>query len=514
MAKQTNGMRAAAYARYSSDMQREESIDAQLRAIQAYADSNGYVLVKTYIDRAKSATTDKRPEFLQMIKDAQAHGFDAIIVHKLDRFSRDRYNSAIYRHKLKLSGVTLLSVTERLDGSPESVIMESVIEAMAEYYSLNLAREVTKGLRENALSGRHVGGRAPLGYDVDPSTRLLIINEREAASVRLIFKMYLAGCGYGEIIDALNGRGYRTKRGQPFSKTSLYEILRNEKYTGVYVYNKSAAKNAEGKFNRHAYKSEDEIIRIEGLVPQIVTPEDFETVQRKMAERRHKAAKYTAKETYLLSGKIICGECGSSFIGNSQRADATHPQYVSYRCTRRNGAVKCTNPSVRREALEQAVTDYISDRLFDESLLPQLIKSYEKFLQEKNREVYAEREQLLAKTGEIDRGIGNIVDVIVNTGSRALTEKLRELETQKAALNIRLNEINAGLPEFQVARVAAAFRKGKQMLKSGSAKSRQAIIQQYVDRIIVNREDILCSFIPLPQMNKTVPFSREAIRTP
>ena len=152
MSTQAN-KRAVAYARFSSEMQREESIDAQLRAIEEYTNKNHLVLCGSYIDRARSATTDDRPEFQKMIKDAQLGLFDAVIVHKLDRFSRNRFDSAVYRRKLRLAGVELYSVLENLDGSPESVILESVIEGFNEYYSRNLAREVEKGKKENARKG-------------------------------------------------------------------------------------------------------------------------------------------------------------------------------------------------------------------------------------------------------------------------------------------------------------------------------------------------------------------------
>jgi site-specific DNA recombinase len=175
-------IRAAAYARYSSDNQREESIDAQLRAIREYCDRNGIRLVKIYTDEARSATTDDRPGFLQMIQDSALGLFDAVIVHKLDRFSRDRYDSAFYKRQLKKNGVRLISVLENLDDSPESIILESVLEGMAEYYSRNLAREVMKGMKETALQCKHTGGKPPLGYDVAPDGTY-VINEQEAKAV-------------------------------------------------------------------------------------------------------------------------------------------------------------------------------------------------------------------------------------------------------------------------------------------------------------------------------------------
>ena len=177
-------VRAVIYARFSSDNQRDESIDAQMRAIQEYARRNDILIVGEYVDRARSATTDNRPEFLRMIADSKKETFDVVLVHKLDRFARNRHDSIGYRMELKRHNVSLISVLEYLDDeSPESLILESVLEAMAEYYSKNLAREVNKGMRENALKAMHTGGLPPLGYDVHPDTRKLVINETEAVAV-------------------------------------------------------------------------------------------------------------------------------------------------------------------------------------------------------------------------------------------------------------------------------------------------------------------------------------------
>ncbi|MFI3327509.1 MAG: recombinase family protein, partial [Clostridia bacterium] len=179
--------RAVLYARFSSDNQREESIDAQLRALEEFCKRNSTVIIEKYCDHAKSATTDDRPEFLRMIADSKQRNFDFVIVHKLDRFSRNRYDSAFYRRELKKNGVDLMSVLEQLDDSPESIILESVLEGMSEYYSKNLSREVMKGMKESALKCRHVGGRPPFGYKVNPETKQYEINEDEIEGVQFIF---------------------------------------------------------------------------------------------------------------------------------------------------------------------------------------------------------------------------------------------------------------------------------------------------------------------------------------
>ena len=204
--------KAVLYARFSSDNQREESIEAQLRAMKEYCQRCGIVVVREFIDRARSATTDDRPAFLEMIAASKEQSFDIVLVHKLDRFARNRYDSALYRRELRRNGVTLLSVLEQIDDSPEGIILESMLEGMSEYYSKNLSREVRKGMKENALKCQFTGGRPPYGLKVDEATRRLVVNEEEAPAIRFIFDSVKYGLGYNQIVQELNVMGYRTLR--------------------------------------------------------------------------------------------------------------------------------------------------------------------------------------------------------------------------------------------------------------------------------------------------------------
>ena len=489
-------LKAVAYARFSSDLQREESIEAQVRAIKAFAEQNGYTLLKTYVDRGISGTTDNRPQFQNMIDDAKSGRFEAIIVHKLDRFARNRADSAIYRKELEKHGVRLISVLENFDDSPEAVILQSVIEGYNEYYSKNLRREVMKGLKENALSCRHTGGTPCLGYDVDRSSMRLVINDYEAGAVRLIFKMYLANEGYTAIINELNRKGYRTKRGLPFGKNSLYEILRNEKYSGVYTYNKSSSKNAEGHFNRHKSKEDADIIRIDGGVPAIISKEDFERAQIKMAERKRRIASFKAKQEYLLSGKIVCGECGCSYAGNSRKPNATHSLYISYRCTKKNGKIKCKNPEIKRDELEGIVLSMLADKVFDEGILPDILDKYNKYVQEQHSDSNNLIRSLESKLEAVDKGINNIVNVVIETGSSALSSKLRELENEKMELESALNDAKSKLASVNIdaKSLKIAFNRAKQMLKDRSLSNRRALIERYVNSVTIYKEKIVIEF--------------------
>lgn len=487
---------AVAYARFSSEGQREESIDAQIRAIKDFASKNSYVLTKIYADRGISGTTDNRGEFQRMIDDAKSSSFDAVIVHKLDRFARNRTDSAIYRRELEKHGVRLISVLENFDNSPESIILQSVIEGYNEYYSRNLRREVMKGLKENALSCRFTGGVPCLGYDIDKSTQRYVINRFEAEAVKLIFNLYLNGEGYTSIMKELNRRGFKTKRGLSFGKNSLYEILRNEKYTGVYLYNRSVHPDANGCFNRHAKKSDEDIIRIEGGMPQIISKEDFDRVQAKMNKRKHATGAFKAKHEYLLSGKIVCGECGSTYAGNARRADKKNPLYISYSCTKKNGTRTCHNPGIKRDELEEVVLNHLSEKVFNKEVLPKILEGYNEFQLTKNSEYVLMVKELEAKISETDKGIANIVDLVVSTGSSALTAKLKELEANKTQLENALLDAQRQLSEMSISeeKLKKAFNKAKQMLKSGTLQNRKAIVQAYVKSVTIFTDRIVIEY--------------------
>lgn len=493
-------LRAVAYARFSSDNQREESIDAQLRAIKKYCSEHEIVLLATYADRGISGTSDNRPKFQRMISDSDNGGFDMVIVHKLDRFARNRYDAAIYKNHLKKRGIRLVSVLENLQNTPESVILESVIEGMNEYYSLNLSREVRKGLLENALACKATGGPPPLGYTVDKETHKYIINDYEAEAVRLIFTMYVDGHSYSEIIAALNRRGYRTRRGDVFGKNSLYSILKNARYTGVYIYVPDTSRNSKGKYTRHGQYDEAAVIRIPGGMPAIISEEMFHKAQEKLAERQHKSARFSAKEEYLLSGKIICGECGSPYAGNSRKPRPDHPLYVSYKCTRRNQKVKtCKNPEINRDKLEEMVLEYLSTSLFDPHVIPALLGRYNQHIREQSGSAAERVSTLKTELQSVERKIRNTVDLMVEIGSPALKQKLFELEESKEKLTFELQQAELAERQMSISEdtLRVLFRKAQQELRHGTLTNRRKIIDQYVKQVVVfpDRVELVLNFV-------------------
>lgn len=482
---------AALYVRYSSDNQRDELIDAQIRAGEEYAERNNIKIVKIYADRAKSATSDKRPEFQQMIKDSALGLFNTVIVHKLDRFSRDKYDSAIYKRKLKANGIKLISIVENLDGSPESLILESVIEGMAQYYSANLAREVMKGMRETAYQCKHTGGQPPLGYDVDKEKKY-IINEAEAEIVKKVFDMYVNGYSYAQIIDYLNERGCKTKMGNTFGKNSIYTILNNEKYSGVYVFNKSSKKDTFGKRNSHSYKDDSEIIRFDGGMPAIVSKETFKKAREMMMARKNAPGANKAKEMYLLSGLIVCGECGSAMQGNRRKPN-NKPMYVSYRCGSRMQKRNCNNKEIRKEYIEEFVLSELEKNILNEKAVPILVEKINQHIQSQVKNEKASIEVITKELNDVNKQISNIISAIAHGFAHdEFKVKMDNLKDRKNTLEIILKEqeSRSQAPKITEGQVKKLFRMFRSFVTERNIPECKNFIQNYVDRVIVYRDHI------------------------
>lgn len=470
--------RVAQYARFSSDNQRTESIDAQLRAMNQFCKQQHWQVVATYTDEARSATTDNRPQFQQMIADSGKGMFDIVLVHKLDRFSRDRYDSAIYKKRLKKNNVQLCSVLERIDDSPESIMMESVLEGMAEYYSRNLGREVMKGMKETALQCKHTGGCPPLGYDVGED-RKLVINKHEAEAVRIIFEMFAEGYGYSAIADYLNEHGYTSKRGHIFAKNSLYEILNNEKYTGVFVFNRAAAKS-DSKRNNHACKTNDNIIRIPGGCPAIISKHLFEKVQRIKASNRRNTGRYHSKEFYLLTGKVYCGVCGKRIQGNLRFSGERKNRHCTYRCDEPKQL--CKNKENNKDYLDAYVADLLRQKIFNKAALRRRINAVNKYIASYNAEFDKHYESIKSELEEVTIALANIT-VAVEKGvlTDAIIERSEALEQRKIEIQAQLAELRRFEP-LRLEEYLHLIDDYKNM-KRNTAEFR-TFVQTYIDRVV------------------------------
>ena len=399
---------AAIYARYSCDAQTEQSIEGQLHVCKEYAERNGIVILDTYIDRAMTGTNDNRPDFQRMIKDSAEKRWNFILVYKLDRFSRNKFESVINRKKLSDNGVKVLSAMENIPDTPEGIILESLLEGMNQYFSAELSQKVKRGMRETRLKGYYQGGGLPYGYRVED--RKIVVDEEQAENVRYMFEQFAKGVYVREIIEALTARGV-TYHGKPFAKNTVYNILKNEKYCGVY------------------YHGEE---RIDNMYPQIVPDEIFERVRNITESNKH--GKRSVEVTYLLRHKLVCGYCGQSVIAENGTARNGERRYY-YKCRGRKARVNdCKKAAVPKEELERLVLDAVIGQLKEPVLMDKLVNAILAEQEKRNKENSAllvmQREQRQNKIAldnimkGIERGIMN------NTTNK----RMKELEARQEEL--------------------------------------------------------------------------------
>lgn len=425
------------YARYSSANQTEQSIEGQVRVCKAFCESHGMKIVKIYADRATSASKDisKRVQFLQMIKDSEGDDFQAVVVYKLDRFSRSRYDSANYKYRLKKNGVQLISATENISNDPEGIILESVLEGMAEFYSAELGQKITRGLWESAYKCNSVGGVIPLGYKVE--NKKLVIDEETAPIVREAFQLYAEGHSIADICRTFNAKGYKTSKSAKFGKSSFYTILHNEKYIGVYKF--------------HDYK-------VEGGVPAIIDRDLFDEVQSRMRKIKKSPGRNKAKTLYLLSGKLFCGHCGSIMYG-----DSNGENYGYYICAgRKTGKMECKKRSMRKPFIENIVVQDALSLLTDD-----YIRELARIAVKANTSEIDQATNLPVMRGKLHEtkvSIDNLTKAI-ETGSApaSVVKRIAELEKEQKVIEQEIKSIeqeNVSLDEGQVIHWLTQFKEG------------------------------------------------------
>ena len=496
-------IRAVSYSRFSSNNQRTESIDAQQRAIYKYIAENKYTPVGDYVDEAVTGTNLQRPGFQSMLDDAKKGMFDVVIVHKMDRFSRDVYDALDVQRKLAFYGVRIESVIERFEETPEGQLQKVIQLGVGQYYSQNLAREVVKGLKENAYKAMHNGGIPPYGFDVDPETKRYIINEHEASGIRIIFEKIIQGWSYRELAEYLNLLGYRTKIGNKFSATSsFYDILTNPKYMGVYTYNRSVSKPKQigMKRSHRKNKNEEEIIRIPNGVPAIVDEETFELVQKLLKQRRRSKGQHKAKEVYLLTGLVECAECGSAYHGSSRIGGRNKSKYVSYRCSRRK---KLENPckckEINKTLLDEFVVNQLYTTLLNQTNLEQLLEEVNVKLKQKYADMDQDLPQLQKQLDEVNQKISNLVQAIAMGGLGSLdtiTQEIQRLEHDKVKLTelVQENQVKKESLTLTLEQLKQVLDESKQYMLSNHDDMVKYILSRFIHKIIIGNETIIVNY--------------------
>ena len=460
-------MTAVIYARYSSDSQREESIEGQIRECTAYAKKNGITIVKHYIDRAISAKTDNRPQFQQMIKDSDKKLFDIVLVWKLDRFARNRYDSARYKTQLKKNGVKLVSATEIISEGPEGIILESVLEGYAEYYSADLAEKVVRGQTENILKGRCNGGRGTFGYTLD-SERKFHIDPLASPFVLESFRKYRNGLTMKEIRDWLNENGIKNPVGGTFTYISVEHMLKNRRYIG------------ELKFRD---------VVVPDASPPIIPLELFDDVQEKIAKNKKAPARRKAEDDYLLTTKLYCGYCGALMFGESgtSRTGEVHRYYKCATAKKRKG---CKKKTVRKQWLEDLVVNQTMQLVRDDAAMESIIAKVMELQDRENTTLPLYEKQLR----DAESGIQNMLNAIqAGILTSSTKERLEQLEETKRELEARIAEEKLAKPKVTEEFIRfwlLRFRKLDMSLKD----QRQALVDTFINAIYLYDDKVLITF--------------------
>ena len=451
---------AVAYARYSSAGQRDVSIEQQLADIRAFAQREGFTIVHEYADHARSGfkNTSARTAFQSMLASAESGSFDTIIAWKVDRFGRNREDSAIYKGKLRRFGVRVLYAMEPIPEGSAGVLLEGMLEATAEWYSRQLSENVTRGMTDNAMKCLYNGTRI-IGYTRGPDGRYAIQPE-EAAIVRHIFSLYCSGYSAARICRALNDQGVKTSRGKSWSPESLMRVVSNERYTGVYIWGN---------------------IRVQDGMPAIVDRSAFLEAQR-MKRKTGRHIEQGAVD-FLLTGKAFCGHCGASMIGDSGTSK-TGSRYYYYSCQAHKARKGCPKKAVSKDYLESAVVDFVLDHVLSDEQIEKTADAVMKLQQEELKT--SPLAAMEAERAEVLKQIENINNAIAaGVWSTTTVTKLKDLEASAETLRISCETLRFSQSQLmdrdRVLFFLRRFTKGDRQ----DPNLRRHIVQTFVNAVYV-----------------------------
>jgi len=462
-------LKAVIYARYSSDNQREESIEGQLRECSAFAERKGYTIVKTYADRAISGKKAyNRPQFMQMIADSKQKLFDTVIVWKIDRFSRDKYDSAFYKNALKKNGVSVISAKEPIDDTPEGQLMESIFEGFSVYYIKDLSMKVSRGMTENVLNYKFNGGALTFGYLIDENKHFQL-NPDTTPIVQDIFIRYAEGESARNILNSLIEQGVKNQRGKNLTYSFVTNILKNRRYLGEYRFKDTVVENA--------------------FTP-LVTPEIFNKCQERLsANKRNPAHFKEVADKYILTGKIFCGHCGSTMSGVSGTSK-TGEVHRYYHCRKAKSKKTCDKKRVQKDLIEDIVIDYTMNILNDYRLINQIVNTCFELQSKENTRLPV----MTNRMKQIKKEFDNIMTAIKQgIFSPTIKESLDNLEQEKADLELAIAKEKIERPTLSKEQIKYWICTFK-MIDKDDDTQKQRLIDAFVNSIYVYDDKILITY--------------------
>lgn len=462
----TKPIPAAAYGRYSSHLQNEQSIEGQFTDIYAKAKRENYIIIKEYVDQAMTGRNDNRPAFQQMIEDSKKGIFKAVFVWSIDRFARNRYLAAIYKHELRKNGVKLLYAAENIPDGPEGIMLEGILESAAEYFSEYNAQKSMRGKRETALKGKYNGGGVLWGYKIDKNNHY-IIDRKVSPIIKDIFEQYASGVSSVKIAENLNNSGIKTMLETFWDNRKVLQVLRHKAYGGFYCWSDYC---------------------LENKIPAIVDKKIFEMVQDKMKKNKAKAATFKAKEYYILSGKLYCGKCDSRMVGNRSRTSRkTNEKTCYYICSGKKLYKNCDLKSFRKEYIEEIVINEIKNFLTDSSALEKIAEKINTLV-EKESSTFKMSDALKAQLNDVKKSLKNLLYAIENgIISETTQNRLSELEAQKKdlTLKIRQEELNEQKPIISKEQILFFLERFKNS-DTNDINTKEMLVETFVNRIYID----------------------------
>lgn len=452
-------MNVVIYARFSSHSQTEQSIEGQLKVCYEYAKSNDMTVVGEYIDRALTGTNDNRPEFQKMLIDSEKRRFEGVLVYQLDRFARNRFDSATNKAKLKKNGVRVISAKENITDDASGILVEGILESMAEYYSVELSQKIHRGMDINAEKCLSNGSNPGLGYIVDKETRKFAVDSEGAAIVKEIYERFAAGESKSEIIRDLQRRKVKTALGKDFSMNSLSKMLSNKRYIGYYIFN--GKETPDG-------------------MPRIIDDELFYRVQTILSRNKLANARTRGNGEYLLTTKLFCGYCREMMTGYSG-VGKKGIKYRYYSC--KNAKKKrCNKKSVSKEVIEKRVIEVCLSQLTDENIR-HISKMVSSECNGGNDNIPIKNLKKAIK--EADDAIENLWKSLERGESSGLiTERISQKQAERDRYRLELEKEEQKVSSLSEAQIFAFLDYVKKLPKDDINK-RRAIINIFVNAVFL-----------------------------
>ena len=436
---------AALYARVSSDRQDvDNSVAAQLRALRDYAAKNGYMVVREYVDEAESGRVSDRPQFQKMLDAAgkRESPFQEILVWKFSRFTRKREHAVAFKSMLRRRGIRVVSITEQAEDTATGRLLEGIIESVDEFYSENLAQEVTRGMREAASRGFWVTSYAPYGYkrayvqDGPKKRPRLELDPPADAVVRRIFDMVLQGKSILDVTKALNAEGIPTINGKKWLKTTIHTMLENEAYAGTLVWGTKSKDGAPP-------------VRVEDAHPAIISKREFQRAKKLLGSRAPKKVHpRRAASPYLLSGLLRCRNCGMAMTA----AEAKSGKYTYYVCQSvlKRGKGACKTPRLNATKFEKIIVDELRANILTESNIRDLVKVLDEEMDGVASEQRNTLESIDGELEDVKKQLGRVWNFIAKSDSVDVAEAsdlIVELRERKEKLEVAAEEARGSLAE-------------------------------------------------------------------